>query len=209
MLALIVDDHPMVREGLSNTLRASQPAFQVTSAESAAQALTWLHQQAFDVVIMDINLPDGSGLDVLKALRRFNTTLPVLVLSMHTEDSLALCALRLGANGYLTKDATPAQLLSVISRIIGGELHFSASVMRQLVAEVPQADQKPAHESLSDREYQVMCRLASGNAITRIAGDLRLSPNTVSTYRTRIFEKLGLHNNAALTRYALDHKLID
>lgn len=209
MIALIVDDHPMVREGLRNTLRASQPPLEITPAESAAQALELLRSRVFDVVIMDINLPDGSGLDVLKELRSFNPTLPVLVLSMHIEESLALRALRLGANAYLTKDASPTQLLEVIFKIIDGGHYFSAGVMRQLVANAQESVPSLAHDTLSDREYQVMCRLASGNAITRIASDLGLSPNTVSTYRTRIFEKLGLQNNAELTRYTLDNKLID
>lgn len=205
---LIVDDHPLVRQGLRQALDQQRGTVVKDEARNASEALALLRARRYDVVVMDINLPDGSGLEVIRELRTFNQSLPVLVLSMHAEDSLALRAIRVGADGYVNKESSPETLLAAIHKVANGAKHFSSELLAQLVAEASGRRVVAAHDRLSDREYQVMCMLANGDAIAAIGAKLKLSPNTISTYRARIFEKLGVDSNAQLARYAIQHQLI-
>lgn len=210
MNLLIVDDHPLIRDGLRRSLETEVDVRRIDEAGTAAAALSRLQCGDYDVAIMDMNLPDGSGLDVIRTLRERGSRLPMLVLSLHAEESLALRAIQAGADGYLRKDCTAEEVIDVLRRLAMGGKHFSTEVMVKLVRKNDGDEEIVApHDRLSDREYQVMCLLARGMSLVEIAAQLRLSPNTVSTYRSRIFEKLGLDNNAALTRYALMHQLID
>jgi len=207
MNILIIDDHPMVRQGLRMTL---QDAGIIVKDEAGCgeDGIVLLQSNQYDLVIIDIDLPDISGLEVITNLRTHNAGLPILVLSLHPEKDHALRSIKAGADGYLSKTASPEALLSAVHRLINGGKVFSPEVMYALLKHAGEAEVAAAHDALSDREYQVMCLIAVGHHISEIARRLKITPTTVSTYRTRILDKLALNNNADLTRYALAHKLI-
>lgn len=208
MNILIVDDHPLVRRGLVQTL-AAEPGMAVAGeAGSVAEARALLRAGRFDVVILDINLPDGTGFDVLHEIRQSDPRLPVLVLSIHPEGSVALRAIKAGANGYLSKDGAPEELALAVRRLAGGGSYVSRPLADLMVQEMSGRAVPLPHEKLSDREYQVMCLLASGKPLGQIAESLGLSPTTVSTYRGRVLDKMGFSSNADLTRYAVAKHLI-
>jgi DNA-binding NarL/FixJ family response regulator len=173
------------------------------------EALKVIQSEPCDVVLLDITMPNKSGLDVLKQLHSEAPRLPVLVLSMHAEDQYAVRVLRAGAAGYLTKESAPAKLVQAIRKVVRGGKYVSTTLAEKLVYDLHSDSSKAAHEILSDREYQVLCMIASGKTVTMIAEELALSVKTISTYRVRILEKLNMRNNAELTRYAIKEGLVD
>jgi two-component system invasion response regulator UvrY len=207
---LIADDHDVVRQGLKQILVESIPEAVFGEASSGGEALQRAKNEPWDVVVLDISLPDRSGLDVLKELQRELPALPVLILSMHSEDQFAVRVLRAGAAGYLTKRTAAQDLVAAVKKVLGGGKYVSASVAESLAVAVgtPRSAADP-HETLSDREYQVFRLLARGKTVKEIGEQLSISPQTVSTHRTRILEKMGMATNADLTEYAIRNRLLD
>ncbi|MBK8017328.1 MAG: response regulator transcription factor [Betaproteobacteria bacterium] len=209
MRFLVVDDHPLIRRGIRQLLEEAYVQAEVAEADSGEAALDELRRQRFDLVILDLSLPGMSGLDVLaKAIER-RPDQRVLMLSMHSETELGVQALRLGARGYITKDNATEQLFGAISKILGGGRFITAELAEVLADRLAMPPLALPHEALSSREFRVMRMLAAGQTPTEIAQALALSVKTVSTYRSRILDKMGLQNNADLTRYCLKHTLID
>lgn len=209
MNILIADDHPLVRQGLKQLL-AAEPDMQVIGeAKNAGETLEQVRDLEWDVLILDYSMPGGNGLVVLKDIKRSFPRRPVLVLSMHPEDAIAIAVLRAGAAGYINKESASEELTAAIRKAVGGGKYVSASLAEKLALELEDGSQARPHESLSDREYRVMWMIASGKSITNIAEELDLSPNTISTYRIRILKKLKLEHNADLVRYAIKHRLTE
>jgi len=204
----IADDHPVVRQGLRRIVEADHAFAVAGEAGDAVALLEAMSKVATDVLLLDVSMPGGAFLDTLRALRADHPTIRVLVLSVHPEDQWAVRALRAGASGYLTKDHSPAQLLAAIRRVHGGGKYVSAALAEQLATQIHDGVERALHERLSDREFEVMRRLGSGQTGSQIAAELGLSPKSVSTYRTRVLEKMGLESNAELVRYAARNGLI-
>ncbi len=205
---LIADDHTVVRKGLKQILLEEFPSAQVTETADAATLFMKVLREEWDVVITDISMPDKSGLEVLQQIRRDHPRLPVLILSAHSEDQYAIRALKAGANGYLCKDSASEELVTAIRRILLGKKYITASLAEKLAFQFDLENDRPAHESLSDREFEVMKFLASGKVVSEIASQLCLSVTTISTYRARILAKMNLKTNYDLTRYAMENKLL-
>jgi two-component system invasion response regulator UvrY len=206
---LIADDHAVVRRGLRQIILEEIPGSEVGEAQNAAEALNLVRKETWDAAILDISMPGGSGLDLIKDVRLLSPRLPLLVLSMYPEDQFAVRVLKAGANGYLTKESASDQLIVALHKVISGGTYVSPSLAESLVFGLRVDSSRPPHELLSDREFQVMRMLASGETPTKVAEELFLSVKTVSTYRTRILEKLQLKTSAELTRYAIDNNLVD
>ena len=204
----IADDHPIVRQGLRRIVEADPGMVISGEADAAAALLAGLETKATDLVLLDVSMPGGLFLETLKELRTRHPTIRVLALSVHAEDEWAVRALRAGASGYLTKDHSPEQLLEAIRRVYRGGKYVSPSLAERLASQLDGGGQRAPHELLSDREFEVMRRLGSGLTVSQIAGELALSTKTVSTYRTRILEKMAVATNADLVRYAARHGLI-
>jgi len=205
---VVVDDHAVVREGLKRII-AENPNMTVSGEASGGnEALDVVRTTPCDVLVLDITMPDKNGMDVLKQIRSESPRLPVLILSMHSEDQYAVRMLRAGAAGYLSKETAPVKLVEAIRKVVRGGKYVSASLAERLVFDLDKESKLP-HELLSDREYQVLCMIASGKTVGKIAEELNLSVKTVSTYRARILEKLEMANNAELTRYAIKASLVD
>jgi DNA-binding NarL/FixJ family response regulator len=209
MRILIADDHPIFRAGLKEILAKDADVESIGEANNGHKALELARKQRWDVVVLDITMPGKDGLEVLQELRRERPKLPVLVLSAHPEDQLALRLLKAGAAGYLTKDKAPKVLLSAIRKVLGGGKYVSESLAEKAVFQLASETSESSHETLSDREFQVMRMIASGKTIKEIGKELFLSVRTVSTYRTRVLEKMNMKTNAELIRYALQNKLVD
>jgi DNA-binding NarL/FixJ family response regulator len=210
MKILIADDHPVVRQGLRQILAAEPDMVVVGEAKNAIETLDLARKLDWDVVIIDYSMPGRGGLDLLKDLKLAYPQRPVLVLSMHPEDSTAVSVLRAGGAGYVSKECASEELTIAIRKAVSGKRYVSATLAERLALEIGGGDSKKLpHESLSDREYRVMWLIASGKSIKDIAEELMLSPNTISTYRARILKKLNLENNAALVRYAISHQLME
>jgi DNA-binding NarL/FixJ family response regulator len=205
----VVDDHAVVREGLKRIISENAGISVTAEAGDGNEALRILRSQPCDVVVLDITMPNKGGLDVLKELHAESPRLPVLVLSVHAEDQYAVRVMRAGAAGYLTKESAPAKLVQAIRKVVRGGKYISPAVADKLAYESDPDSSKALHESLSDREYQVLCMIASGKTVTTIAEELRLSAKTISTYRVRILEKLDMKNNAEMTHYAIKEGLVD
>jgi two-component system invasion response regulator UvrY len=205
---LIVDDHAVVRRGLSEILRDAFPGAAVGEAGTAREGIAALKGGSWDAVILDVSLPDRSGLDALKEMRERAPKTPVLVLSVHAEDQFAVRALRAGAAGYLTKESAPAELVSAVRKVRAGGKYVSEALAEKLAASLASGGPGAPHEALSDREFEVLRMIASGKTPTEIAGHLHLSVKTVSTYRARILEKTGMKTNAELTHYAISRGLV-
>lgn len=205
---LIVDDHPIVRQGLRQAL-ADAEIGEIVEAATPHEALDLVRQRAWDAVVLDIGLPGRGGLEVLKDIKHDVPRLPVLILSMHSEEQYAVRAIRAGAAGYLTKEAAPAKLVDAIHKIVSGGRYISPELAERLATELTVDAVRPLHTSLSDREFDVLRLIASGQTVGHIAIRLSLSVKTVSTYRARILEKMHLKNNAELMRYALTNHLLD
>jgi DNA-binding NarL/FixJ family response regulator len=204
---LIVDDHAIVGGGLKQFL-ANVGGFEVAGeARSGSEALEKIAALPWDLVLLDVGLPDMNGIEVLKHIKRDRPGLPVLVFSMYAEDDYAMAALEAGAIGYLPKDSAPEEILSAIRRASSGERYLSPALAEKLLCGSLSMTQKLPHDNLSNREYEVMQMLSRGMPLTEIAESLHLSPKTVSTYRARVLEKLGLTRNAEVTRYVLKHKV--
>ena len=209
MRILIADDHPIFRAGLKEILSKDKEVKSIGEAENGRQALNLARKQRWDVVVLDITMPGNGGLEVLQELQREQPKLPVLILSAHPEDQLALRLIKAGAAGYLTKDKAPKVLLTAIKKILDGGKYLSESLAEKALAQWASDTPKLLHETLSSREYQVMSRIAAGKSMKKIAAELFLSVRTVSTYRARVLEKMHLQTNADLIRYALQHELVD
>jgi len=208
MRVLIVDDHAILRRGLRSLLSDVFARAEFGEASNAEQALEQIEKKEWDVALLDITLPGKNGLDLLKELRAVRPRLPVLVLSVHPEDQFAVRALKAGAEGYMTKDSAPEELVQAIRKIMAGGRYVSPALAEKLALNVRKDLTRTPHETLSDREHEVMCRIASGKTVTEIARELSLSVKTISTYRTRILEKLGVRNSAEITRYAIQNGLV-
>jgi len=206
---LIVDDHAVVRRGLAEILTDEFSGVEVGHADNVADARQCLRQQQWDLAIIDIALPEESGLMLLKEIRDVWPDLPVLVLSFHPEKRYALRALRAGAAGYLTKEAAPRELVSAVRKVLDGGKYVTQSIAERLAFKVEDGTGEAPHERLSDREYQVMVRIASGKTVSQIADEMRLSVNTISTYRSRLLDKMNMETNAEVTRYAVENELMD
>lgn len=205
---LVVDDHAIVRQGLKQIL-AETPDLVVTGeASSGEEALQKIRTAQWDVVVLDISLPDPNGLIVLQQIKSEYPHLPVLVLTMHAEDQYAVRVLKAGAAGFLTKESAPDQLVSAIKRVASGGRYISPSLAEKLVSDLGSDPRKPRHQVLSDREFQVLCMIASGKTLTKIAEELGVSVKTVSTHRTRLLKKMRLTNNAELVHYAIRNGLV-
>ncbi|HJS44194.1 MAG TPA: response regulator transcription factor [Gemmatimonadales bacterium] len=204
----IADDHPIVRQGLRRMVEADPGLVIAGEAGDAAALFTGLQGTAADLVLLDVSMPGGSFLETLRDLRAQHPSIRVLVLSVHPEDQWAVRALRAGASGYLTKDHSPDQLLEAIRRVYRGGKYVSPTLAEQLATHLNLGGERAPHELLSDREFEVMRRLGSGLTVSQIATELALSAKTVSTYRTRILEKMAMHTNGDLVRYAARYGLI-
>jgi len=206
---LIADDHAVVRRGLKQIL-AEEPNMAVFGeACNAQEVLKNVREQNWDIVILDITMPDRSGLEVLKELKNIRPKLPVLILSIHPEEQYAVRVLKAGAAGYMTKESAPEELVKAVRKVIRGSKYISPSLVEKLAFDLETDSEKPLHETLSDREYQVMCMIASGKTVKEIAKKLYLSVKTISTHRARILGKMKMKTNAELTHYAIKNRLVD
>jgi two-component system invasion response regulator UvrY len=206
---LIADDHPLLRRGLRQMIQETPDMVVADEAADGREALSKAATGDYDVVLLDITMPFSSGMDVVSQLRIERPTLPVLMLSMHPEEQYAVRALRAGASGYLTKESAPEELVAAIRKVSTGGTYVSASLAERLAAMVQRDGEALPHETLSLREAQVMCMIASGKTVTEAAREMSLSVKTVSTYRARILLKLKMKNNAELMRYALKNRLVE
>ena len=205
---LLVDDHAIFREGLKKIIDNTTGMEVSGEADNGEEALQQINSQKFDLVILDISLPGQSGLEVLKDIKRDFLKLPVLILSMHSEEQYARRLLKAGASGYLKKDSAFDQLVNAIRTINNGEKYISSVVAHILADFIERDTEKDRHELLSDREFQVLCLIASGKTVTEISKEISLSDKTISTYRARILEKMKMKTNAELTFYAINNKLV-
>lgn len=206
---IVCDDHPIVRQGVARILLATEDVQSVREAGSAQELLELVREGPCDAVLLDVGLPGRSGLDVLRQLKHERPRLPVLVLSVHPADQYAVRALRAGASGYLTKDMTPQQLVDALKVVMEGRKYVTPDVADQLATTIERPTDLPPHETLSDREYEVLSLIASGKSVKQIARDLNLSDKTISTYRSRVLAKLSLKTNADIIRYAIRQGLVD
>ncbi len=206
---LIADDHAILRRGLAQIISEAGDMQVCAEAESGAQTIKLAREHALDVVLLDITMPDRNGLDTLKQLKKEKPKLPVLMLSMHPEEIYALRAIKAGASGYLSKQSAPALLVTAIRQVAGGRRYISPAVAEELAGTIAEGSDRPAHATLSDREYETMRLIASGKTLTEIAVEMHLSVKTVSVYRARLLQKMQLKNNSELTHYALKEQLVD
>ena len=206
---IIADDHPLVREGLKKILKEEHDFQVVAEAVNSAEIFALLAKYEADVLLLDINMPGRSGIDVLSEIHTIAPKLRILILTIHPEDSLAVRALKAGASGYITKDAIPSELIVAIRQVAEGHKYISNKLAGQLAQSVQKNTGDLPHQSLSEREYEVFTHIATGRTLHEISNDLSLSPATVSTYRARIMEKMNMHSNAELMHYALLNKLIE
>jgi DNA-binding NarL/FixJ family response regulator len=209
MKILVVDDHAVVRHGVKQILTEHFQCSVIGEAQNADEMIEQVRKRHWTIVILDVGMPGKGGLDALKELKQLQPKLPVLVLSAYPEDQLALRILKAGASGYLTKDSAPTELVQALRKIIAGGKYVSAPVAELLALNLESDLEKPLHEQLSDREYQVMCLIAVGKSLKDIADDLCVSISTINTYRARILEKMQLKNNTELTHYAIKNGLVD
>lgn len=205
---LIVDDHAILRRGLKEILEREFRDVRIGGAGTAEEALTQLDSEKWDLVILDITMPGRSGVDVLRNLKALRPKLPVLVLSMHPEDQYGKRVLKAGASGYMNKESAPEELIKAVRKLLSGGRYVSPTLAETLAVDLGRDDGTPAHERLSDREFEVLRKMASGKTVGQIAQELHLSVPTVSTYRARILEKMGMSNTAELIRYAVSHHLV-
>ena len=206
---LVIDDHALIRKGLKLIL-SDTPDIRVTGeAESGMQAISMARNDKYDMVLLDIALPDKHGIEVLKQLKDDNPDIKVIVLSMYPEDQYGVRALKAGAQGYLNKQSAPDLLVDAIRQVLGGRKYISSNIAEQLLNNMIGESQDLLHQSLSNREYQTLCLIASGRALSEIADTMALSPKTVSVYRARMLEKMGFKNNAEAIHYAITHHLVE
>jgi two-component system invasion response regulator UvrY len=205
---LLGDDHAVVRRGIRQILSDAYPQASFGEAGDTHGLHELISMESWDIVILDLALPDGNGLEILKQIKKEYPNVPVLILSIYPEDQYALRSIRAGASGYLTKESAPEELVEATRMILSGGEYISPSVTEELVNYARQEDEQPLHKHLSDREYQVLCLIASGKEVRDISAELSLSPKTVSTYRARLLEKMNMKTNAELTVYAIQNGLV-
>src|SRR5262245_26246283 len=205
---LIADDHPILRAGLKTLLAECEDMTVSGEASSGDETVRMVRSGEHDIVLLDITLPDMNGVDALKLIKRHRPDLSVLILSMHPEEQYAVNLLRAGASGYVPKEAAPEQLVTAIRTVINGRRYVSAALADVLARDLSDPEQQPSHSALSEREFQIFCKLAAGMSVSEIAGNLNLSVKTISTYRARILEKMALRNNADLISYAIKNRLV-
>jgi len=206
---LIADDHPVFRRGLKQIIAETTDIVVADEAADGLEVLNKVKARDFDLVLLDISMPGKTGIDVLAQLKYERPKLPVLMLSMHPEEQYAVRALKAGASGYLTKEGAPDELGAAIRKVSTGGKYVSASLAEKLASMVQKEGGELPHQTLSNRELRVMCLIASGKTVSEIARELSLSVKTISTYRSRILDKMKMKNNAELTRYAINNSLID
>ena len=206
---LIADDHAIVRQGLKQILSDTEDLLVTGEADDGAEALNLARQQPWDVFLLDVSMPNRNGIDTLKQLKKEFPRLPVLILSMHPEEQYAVRALKAGASGYLTKQSAPELLVTAIRQVASGKKYLSPAVAQQLAEAISDNSEKSPHERITDREYQVLVMIAAGKTLTQVAEQLNLGVATVSTYRARLLEKMGLKSTAELIRYGLEHGLAE
>jgi DNA-binding NarL/FixJ family response regulator len=205
----IADDHAIVREGLKQILADTRDIVVAGEAENGLDAVKLFRKSGCHVMLLDISMPDRSGIEVLKQVKKDKPELAVLMLSMHREDQYAIRSLKAGAAGYLTKQSAPKELVTAIRQVAGGLKYISAALAQELANHVGEDHEAPPHETLSDREYQTLTMIASGKTVGTIAKELSLSVKTVSEYRARLLAKMKLKNSAELTHYAIKNQLIE
>jgi two-component system, NarL family, invasion response regulator UvrY len=205
---LIADDHAVVRAGMRQFLEADAAVAAVGEASSGAETLTRLREQPWDLLVLDLNMPDRSGLDILRHVRATHPDVPILVVSGFPEKQYAVNVLRAGASGYLAKDQPAEDFLRAVHTVLNGRRFISSAVAEILVGDLDRPGERPLHSDLSQREFQTLCKLAVGRSVSDIANELCISVKTVSTYRSRLLEKMGMRNNADITAYALRNSLI-
>lgn len=209
MRILIADDHAVFRRGLKETLADAFSKVAFGETKTAQETLEYVRRSEWDVLILDVSMPGKSGLDILSDIKRWRPALPILFLSMHPEEQYARRVLKSGASGYLTKESVPEELKVAVRKIVAGGRYVSAALAEKLACDLRKGADKPVHELLSDREFQVLRSIAGGKSVKQIAEELTLSVKTVSTYRARILEKTGMRTTAELIRYALREQLVD
>jgi DNA-binding NarL/FixJ family response regulator len=206
---LIIDDHEVVRDGVKKIFDEQPGEVSFGEASTRFEALQLARQQDWDLAVLDLSLGDQSGLEVLKELKEIRPRLPVLILSMHSEEQYARRAFKAGASGYITKDSSRTELAKAINKVATGGRYITSALAERLVFDLGRDSDRPPHQDLSDREFEVMRLIASGKTVTQIAELLSLSDKTISTYRARLLEKMTMKTNAELTHYAIRNKLVD
>jgi two-component system invasion response regulator UvrY len=206
---LTVDDHAIVRNGMKNLFAGRPETATFGEASNAQEAVKLVREQDWDVVVMDITLGDRSGIEVMKELKAIRPKLPILILSMHSEAQFARRAFKAGAAGYITKDSLPDELAAAITKVAQGGKYVSPTLAEMLVMSIDSGIGREPHEGLSDREFEIMCLIASGKTVTDIAELLSRSVKTISTYRAKILEKMEMRTNAELTHYVIQNKLVE
>jgi two-component system invasion response regulator UvrY len=205
---LVVDNHAIVRKGVRQIIDDAFPGSAIGEAANVQEALALVEKKEWDLILLDITMPGRDGLDALKDIKQRRPRVPVLFLSIHPEDQFAVRTMRAGAAGYMTKETAPEELVKAIEKVLAGGKYVSASFAERLAAGLAVPDSKLPHEVLSDREYEVMLKIAHGRTVKEIASELSLGVKTISTYRAHILRKMHLHNNAAIIRYALRTELV-
>src|SRR5205085_8831002 len=205
---LIIDDHEVLRDGVKRLFDKQPGTVTFGEAGTAPEALKHVRDEDWDVAVLDLNLGGRDGLEVLKEMKQIRPRLPVLILSMHSEQLFARRAFKAGASGYVTKDIPRAELVGAINKVIAGGTYVSPALAEELVVDLRRGAERPPHELLSNREFEVMRLIASGKTVSEIADMLSLSVGTISTYRMRILEKMEMKTNADLTRYAIQNGLV-
>lgn len=204
----IADDHDIVRQGLKQIISDTDNMVVMGEASNGQELIEMVRKKPFDVLLLDISMPGRSGIEILKQLKIEKPNLPVLMLSMHPEDQYAIRALKAGASGYISKDSASEVLVEAIRKAAQGRKYISPSLAEKLAGTISHDVDEKAHESLSDREFQILVMLAQGKSVSEIGNELFLSVKTISTYRRRILDKMNLKNNAELTHYAIEHELV-
>ena len=206
---LVADDHPILRRGLKEILLRELDGATCGEAGTADQVLSEVESQEWDLLILDVTMPGRSGLDVLRDLRGLRPQLPVLILSMHPEDQLGKRALKAGASGYMNKESAPEELIEAVQKVLEGRVYVSPVLAERLALDLRENGGRPLHDTLSDREFEVLRMLASGKTVSEIAAELHLSVPTISTHRAHILAKMNMTTTAALIRYAVHNRLVD
>jgi DNA-binding NarL/FixJ family response regulator len=208
MRILIADDHPFIRRGIKQIVADELPGSVLGEAQNCPEVLQLVRNGAWDLVVLDLAMPGGDGLEVLRQIKASHPKLPVLVLTMHTEDQFGVLVMREGAAGYLTKRAAPDELVKAIRKIAQGSKYITSTLAEKLAHEIDKGTDKPRHKLLSTREFQVFIQLASGRTVDEIAEELSISDKTVRQFRARLLRKMGLKNNVELARYAMQNDLV-
>jgi len=206
---LVVDDHALIRKGIKQLLEDNHDVQVAGEAESGIQAINMMRKNHFDLVLLDIALPDKHGMDVLKQLKSEQPDIKIIVLSMYPEDQYGARTLKAGAMGYINKQSAPEKLVGAIRHVISGKKYISETLAEQLLNNLIGESQELLHQSLSNREYQTLCLMSSGKSLTEISEIMLISPKTVSVYRARMLEKMGFRNNAEAIHYAIAHHLVN